>query len=135
MPVRLTVFFARTGSLRREPVTHILAPFTNLLRLLIQEQPVSAILAEKAMERPVPPLLIANTLLVPGYIDEEEIRNIADFICSIHPEIPYSLLAFYPHFYMSDLPLTSKKLADGCLAVAREAGLEKVRLGNVHLFA
>lgn len=90
--------------------------------------------AERIMERPVPPLLIANTLLVPGYIDEEEIRNIAGFIASIHPDIPYSLLGFYPHFYMSDLPQTSKTLAHRCLSIAQEAGLKNVRLGNIHLF-
>lgn len=89
--------------------------------------------AERIMERPVPPLLIANTLLVPGYIDEEEIRNIAGFIASTHPDIPYSLLAFHPHFYMSDLPLTSKTLAHRCLSVAQEMGLKNVRLGNIHL--
>jgi pyruvate formate lyase activating enzyme len=88
---------------------------------------------EKIMARAVPPLLIANTLLVPGYIDEVEIRAIARFIAAIHPDIPYSLLAFHPHFHMSDLPLTSKTLADRCFSVARKAGLRNVRLGNIHL--
>jgi len=84
-------------------------------------------------KRPIPPLLIASTLLVPGYIDEQEIRGIAGFIASISPDIPYSLLAFYPHFYMSDLPLTSRKMAERCLAAAHEEGLKNVRMGNVHL--
>jgi pyruvate formate lyase activating enzyme len=88
---------------------------------------------EKIGLRPVPPLLIANTLLVPGYIDEAEIRRIARFVASIDPDIPYSLLAFHPHFYMSDMPLTEKVLAMRCLEAAREAGLENVRIGNVHL--
>jgi pyruvate formate lyase activating enzyme len=70
---------------------------------------------------------------VPGYIDEEEVRRIARFISSVNPEIPYSLLAFYPHFYMSDLPLTPKFLAYRCLETAREEGLKNVRLGNIHL--
>ncbi len=87
----------------------------------------------KIMQRPVPPLLIANTLLVPGYIDEDEIRGIARFIASINPDIPYSLLAFYPHFYMSDLPQTQRVMADRCLAIAREEGLKNVRIGNIHL--
>ena len=89
--------------------------------------------AERTKERPVPPFLIASTLLVPGYIDENEVRGIARFIASINPDIPYSLLAFYPHFYMSDLPLTSKVLSERCLRAAREGGLENVRIGNVHL--
>jgi pyruvate formate lyase activating enzyme len=88
---------------------------------------------EKIKERPIPPLLIASTLLVPGYIDEEEIRGIARFIASIDPEIPYSLLAFYPHFYMSDMPLTQKKLAEAYVKAAIEEGLKNVRIGNVHL--
>jgi pyruvate formate lyase activating enzyme len=83
--------------------------------------------------RPTPPPVIANTLLVPGYIDEEEIQRIAEWIASIHPHIPYSLLAFHPQFHMSDMPLTSGALAYRCLEAAREAGLQNVRLGNVHL--
>lgn len=88
---------------------------------------------EKTGLRPIPPLLIASTLLVPGYIDEDEIRNIARFIASVNPEIPYSLLAFYPHFYMSDMPLISKGLAYSCLKLAQEEGLKNIRVGNVHL--
>jgi len=84
-------------------------------------------------KRPKVPLLVASTLLVPGYIDEEEIRLIAKFIALINPEIPYSLLAFYPHFYMKDMPLTPKTLAQKCLKAAQEAGLKNVRLRNVHL--
>ncbi len=88
---------------------------------------------EKISLRKIPPLLIASTLLVPGYIDEDEVRSIARFIASINSDIPYSLLAFYPHFYMSDMPLTQKVLAENCLRVAHEEGLKNVRIGNVHL--
>jgi pyruvate formate lyase activating enzyme len=62
-----------------------------------------------------------------------EISAIAKFIASINPNIPYSLLAFHPQFFMSNLPLTSKSLADDCLIAARDAGLNRVRLGNEHL--
>jgi hypothetical protein len=88
---------------------------------------------EKISQRPSPPLLIASTLMVPGYIDEREIRNIAKFIASICPDIPYSLLAFHPHFYMSDMPFTSRALAYTCRNIAHEEGLRNVRIGNLHL--
>jgi len=88
---------------------------------------------EKVRLRPTPPLLVASTLLVPGYIDEAEIKAIARFVASINPEIPYSLLGFYPHFFMSDMSLTSKDMAYRCLRVAREEGLTNVRIGNIHL--
>ncbi len=88
---------------------------------------------KKIASRPNPPLLIASTLLVPGYVDEEEIRGISRFIASVDPLIPYSLLAFYPHFYLSDLPLTQKSLAETCLRASRQEGLKRVRIGNIHL--
>ncbi len=83
--------------------------------------------------RPELPLLVASTLLVPGYIDEEEIRGIATFVASLSPDIPYSLLAFYPHFYMDDLGLNTREFAMRMVSVAKEAGVRNVRLGNVHL--
>jgi pyruvate formate lyase activating enzyme len=88
---------------------------------------------EMVSRRPVPPVLIASTLLVPGYVDEREVRNIARFIASVHPQIPYSLLGFYPHFFMSDLPRTLAKVAERCASAAREEGLRNVRVGNIHL--
>lgn len=84
-------------------------------------------------KRPIPPLLIASTLLVPGYIDEEEVRNIARWIASLHPDIPYALLAFAPQFFFKDLPTTPRKLAFRCKEIAEAEGLRNVRIGNVHL--
>jgi pyruvate formate lyase activating enzyme len=39
-------------------------------------------------KRPEPPLLIASTLLVPGYIDEEEVRGISRWIASLIQRFP-----------------------------------------------
>jgi pyruvate formate lyase activating enzyme len=83
--------------------------------------------------RRVPPPVLASTLLVTGYIDENEVRHIARFIASVNPDIPYSLLGFYPHFFMSDLPRTSRALAEKCRKIAHEEGLKRVKIGNVHL--
>jgi pyruvate formate lyase activating enzyme len=89
--------------------------------------------AKSIHRRSDPPVLLANTLLIPGYIDESEVAALARFIASLDPDIPYSLAAFYPHFYMSDLPLTSRRLAESCLQVALDSGLRNVRIGNIHL--
>jgi len=91
------------------------------------------LLAEYVKERPAPAFLIASTLLIPGYIDKEEVTRIASFIASLSPEIPYSLLAFHPQFFMGDLPTTSRHVAYECLDAAKEAGLKNVRIGNLHL--
>lgn len=79
------------------------------------------------------PFLVASTLLIPGYVGEPEVREISQFIADLDPTIPYSLLAFYPSFMLTDLPRTTKKLAEKCLKAAREEGLERVRVGNMHL--
>jgi pyruvate formate lyase activating enzyme len=86
-------------------------------------------------ERPDPPFLIASTLLVPGYVDDQEVGQIAAFIASLNPDIPYSLLAFHPQFQMQDLPPTSRKQAQRCMEAARSAGLHRVKVGNLHLLA
>jgi len=91
------------------------------------------LMAQYADKRPSPPFLIASTLLIPGYIDIDEISGIAGFIASLNPDIPYALLAFHPQFMMNDLPPTSKRHAQECLEVARAQGLKNVRLGNIHL--
>ncbi|MCM8800139.1 MAG: radical SAM protein [Candidatus Omnitrophica bacterium] len=86
-------------------------------------------------KRPKIPLLVASTLLVPGYIDEYEIEMISRFIASLDKSIPYSLLAFYPSFYMQDLPTTSRKYAYRCREIALREGLENVHIGNIHLLS
>jgi len=80
------------------------------------------------------PLLTASTLLIPGYVDAEEVENIAKFIAEIDPEIPYTLLAFYPQYVMNDLPITSRKQAEQCLETAKRY-LISVRIGNKHLLS
>lgn len=83
--------------------------------------------------RSEPPFLIASTLLVPGYIDAQEVGHIAEFIKSLDSQIPYSLLAFHPNYKMTDLPATSWKQAQECLDAASQAGLKQVKVGNTHL--
>ena len=80
------------------------------------------------------PLLTASTLLIPGYVDAGEVEKIAEFIASINPEIPYTLLAFYPQYKLSDLPTTSRKQALECRKAA-EKHLRNIRIGNVHLLS
>lgn len=83
--------------------------------------------------RRAPPALVASTLLVPGYVDAAEVGALARFLAALGPDIPYSLLAFSPQFYLHDLPVTSQDHAEEALAAARAAGLTRVRIGNIHL--
>jgi len=89
--------------------------------------------ARLSKKRKEPPLIVASTLLVPGYVEREEVSKIAGFIASLNSEIPYSLLGFHPHFYMRDLPRTSRRHAEECREASIEAGLKRVKIGNIHL--
>jgi pyruvate formate lyase activating enzyme len=91
--------------------------------------------AARVGERINPPLLVASTLLVSGYIDEREVADIARFLAAIDSDIPYNLLGFYPSFMLDDLPPTSKDQAKACLEAARAQGLTNVWIGNRHLLA
>lgn len=93
------------------------------------------IFASKFFEkRKEPPVLIASTLLVPGYIDEYEIKNIVNFIYELNPSIPFSLLIFHPEYYMNDLPITPKEEVFKYYRIASEK-LKRVKIGNIHLIS
>jgi pyruvate formate lyase activating enzyme len=89
--------------------------------------------ADLTRERYDPPALMAATLMVPGYVDADEVGRIADFIARLNPNIPYALLAFYPSFHLNDLPCTSAAQAQRCLDAAESHGLTRVWIGNRHL--
>ena len=92
-------------------------------------------LAGRIAERPEVPLLVAATLLVPGYVDVEEIAPISAFIASLDREIPYVLLGFHRDFKLNRLPNTSAAHAERCREAAADSGLKNVRIGNPHLLS
>ncbi|MFX1490765.1 MAG: radical SAM protein [Promethearchaeota archaeon] len=86
-------------------------------------------------EKNYPPLM-ATTLLVPHYIDEDEVTQIARFIKELNqPSIEYSLLIFHPCHLMSDLPVTPLEQAQRCYdAVKQELG-KRPHIGNINLLS
>lgn len=83
-------------------------------------------------KRPEIPIVTASTLLVPGYVDENEVEKIAKFISNINPDIPYSLLIFHPDFTMNDLPITPIESVIRAYKISKEY-LTRVHVGNIHL--
>ena len=81
-------------------------------------------------ERPGSPLLTATTLLVPGYVDNQEVEKIAIFLADLDKDIPYSLLVFHPDFMMSDLPVTPYTQVEDCYRAAAKH-LKRVNIGNL----
>jgi len=87
----------------------------------------------KDSDRVEPPLLVVSVLLVPGYVDEEEVYGIASFLSQFDETIPLVLLAFHPDYRMEDLPPTSLRHAEEAVKAAKQAGLKRVFVGNYWL--
>ncbi|MBN1455493.1 MAG: radical SAM protein [Methanomicrobia archaeon] len=74
-------------------------------------------------------------LCIPGWVEADQIGHIAETIAAVDADIPFTILAFFPAYQMLDVPPPSlEQMVDACLA-ARAAGLQKIKLGNVHMVA
>ena len=81
-------------------------------------------------ERRNVPLLTASTLLVSGYVDDQEVEAVSRFLADLDRDIPYSLLVFHPDFMMDDLPVTPVQQVKDCYEAAKKH-LRKVNIGNL----
>ncbi len=73
-----------------------------------------------------------TTLLIPGLNDSEnELRDIARFIKSVHPGIPWHISRFHPTYKMTDRPPTSVKAVQRAREIGYEEGLRYVITGNI----
>lgn len=73
------------------------------------------------------------TLIVPGFNDsDDELRQIAEFIAGVSPEIPWHVTAFHPDYRMTDPPATSVETLLRACELGKAAGLLYVYPGNAH---
>jgi pyruvate formate lyase activating enzyme len=76
-------------------------------------------------------LIEITTLLIEGLNDsEKELREIAEFIKSISPNIPWHISAFHPTYKMLEYPVTSFEALKKAYDIAKEIGLNYVYIGN-----
>jgi len=74
----------------------------------------------------------ATTLIIPGLNDgEQELRDIASFVKSIGPEIPWHVSQFYPAYKLLDRPPTPVATLRRAREIGMEEGLRYVYEGNV----
>lgn len=73
-----------------------------------------------------------TTLIIPGWNDsEEELKDIADFVSGISPEIPWHVTRFWPTYQMTDRPPTPHETLRKAREIGLNAGLKYVYVGNV----
>jgi pyruvate formate lyase activating enzyme len=72
------------------------------------------------------------TLVVPGFNDsEEELRDIARFLVSVSPDIPWHVTAFHPDYKMEDREATSVRSLLRAAEIGATEGLHFVYAGNL----
>ncbi len=73
-----------------------------------------------------------TTLVIPGMNDSEaELREIAEFVHSVGPEVPWHVSRFFPAWQMADREPTSPIRLWRAREIGLEAGLRYVYEGNV----
>jgi len=73
-----------------------------------------------------------TTLVIPGINDsEQELTQIAEFICSVGEEIPWHVTRFYPAYQLLDRPPTEVATLRRAREIGLAAGLRYVYEGNV----
>jgi pyruvate formate lyase activating enzyme len=72
------------------------------------------------------------TLVVPGHNDSpEELRDIARFLASVSPDIPWHVTAFHPDYRMGDRAATSARALLRAAETGAAEGLRFVYAGNL----
>ncbi len=73
-----------------------------------------------------------TTLLIPGYNDsDQQLRDIAEFLVGVSPDIPWHVTAFYPTYKLKDAPPTPAKTIRRAAEIGRDAGIKYVYGGNI----
>jgi pyruvate formate lyase activating enzyme len=73
-----------------------------------------------------------TTLVIPGLNDSDaELTEIAEFILSVDPSMPWHVTAFYPTYKLTDRPATSAASLQKAREIGLKAGLRYVYEGNV----
>ncbi len=75
----------------------------------------------------------ATTLIIPGLNDtDQELRELAGFIASVDPDLPWHVSAFRPTYKMTDRPPTSSTTLAKARDIGFSEGLKHIYIGNVH---
>jgi len=75
------------------------------------------------------------TLYIPGWVETDQIKKIAELIYEVDPKIPFMILAFFPIHKLSHVrPPTLDEMIRAYKVVKEEVGLKNVKLGNCGVF-
>jgi pyruvate formate lyase activating enzyme len=73
-----------------------------------------------------------TTLIIPGWNDSHsELKQEAEWLASVDPDMPWHVTAFHPDYKMRDVPRTPPESLLKIREIGKNAGLNHVYVGNV----
>jgi len=75
------------------------------------------------------------TLFIPGWVETDQIAKIAQLVAELDEGVPFTVLAFFPAYRMSDNPPPTLSQMLEAYSAVKDAGLKNVKLGNCSVFA
>ncbi|MBU7013208.1 MAG: radical SAM protein [Theionarchaea archaeon] len=75
-------------------------------------------------------VLEVSTLYIPSWVEIDQIEHIAELLVDVDPEIPFTILAYFPSFKMTERSPTYDEMVSA-YEVVRNVGLKNVRMGNL----
>jgi len=79
-------------------------------------------------------ILEVLSLFIPGWVETDQIEKIAQILLKVDPQIPYTILAFFPEYQLDDVRSPTLKQMLEAYARVKDVGLKNVRLGNIGIF-
>jgi pyruvate-formate lyase-activating enzyme len=74
------------------------------------------------------------SLYIPDLVETSEIGRIANALKEVDPGIPFTILAFFPEYRMTDFRSPTTKEMVAAYRKAKATGLQNIRLGNLGVF-
>jgi pyruvate-formate lyase-activating enzyme len=74
------------------------------------------------------------TLFIPGWVEDDQIEKISKLLLELNPNIPLTILAFFPAYKMKEVKSPSLCDMIRIFKKVKEIGLKNVKLGNYGMF-
>jgi pyruvate-formate lyase-activating enzyme len=75
------------------------------------------------------------SLYIPGLVEAKELGKIGRLLAGVDPEIPFTILAFFPEYRMKAFRSPTVEEMAPAYGEVKSAGLKNIRLGNLGVFA
>jgi pyruvate formate lyase activating enzyme len=75
------------------------------------------------------------SLYIPDLVETDELVKITQCLKETDPDIPFTILAFFPEYKMKDSRSPTVKEIVEAYQAAKSVGLKNIRIGNVGVFA